>query len=69
MVKIKLRKKQKIILKICLSVLYSEYGTPIWILGNKLNELNTRSASAIINGLLQKDKRLIALLVKIFRAI
>ncbi|KAI92003.1 hypothetical protein [Spiroplasma melliferum] len=33
-------------------------------LENKLNELNTRSASAIINGLLQKDKRLIALLVK-----
>ncbi|WP_424527564.1 hypothetical protein [Spiroplasma endosymbiont of Glossina fuscipes fuscipes] len=31
---------------------------------NKLNELNTRNASEIINGLLQKDKQLISVLVK-----
>lgn len=31
---------------------------------NKLNELNTRNASEIINGLLQKDKQLISILVK-----
>ncbi|MFW4371462.1 MAG: hypothetical protein EHV01_005965 [Spiroplasma sp. hy2] len=31
---------------------------------NKLNELNTRNASEIIKGLLQKDKQLISILVK-----
>ncbi|GAA6238778.1 MAG: hypothetical protein SPLM_08930 [Spiroplasma phoeniceum] len=31
---------------------------------NKLNELNTRNASEIINGLLQKDKHLISILVQ-----
>ncbi|QIA74250.1 hypothetical protein GL982_11985 (plasmid) [Spiroplasma citri] len=31
---------------------------------NKLNELNTRNASEIINGLLQKDKKMISMLVK-----
>ena len=31
---------------------------------NKLNELNTRNASKIINGLLQKDSYLISMLVK-----